>query len=206
MKADDFGNFTGNWQLVKAALFPFRDHSEKQISAWIDELEDIQRVIRYSVDGKDYLHIPNFGQRLRTMSGKYPQPADICPRGADNQPPETKEKGNEGEGKVKPLPKVSDDYYQSQTEAFDTLKFNDKYIEECQITLSGRGWRTVEPLDIIACLKQFLNGKADLNTTKKNVDQHFKNWIQSAKLLDLQTYSQVFKTSLNGTGSARQTA
>lgn len=204
MKADDFGNFTGNWQLIKAALFPFRDHSEKQISEWIDELETIQRVLRYSVDGKDYLHIPNFGQRLRTMSGKYPQPADICPRVADNTPPETK--GNEGEGKVKPLAKVSEDYYQSQPEAFESMKLDDQYIEDCTRTLTGRGWRAAEPIDLVACLKQFLSGKADLTTSKQNVRQHFKNWIIREKLENLQTYSQVFKTSLNGTGSARQTA
>jgi len=202
MKADDFGNYTGNWQLIKAALFPFRNHNSVEIAVWINECEAIGIVRRYKVDGKDYLHIPNFGQRLRTMSGKYPQPADICPHVADNPPPETK--GNEGEGEGKPRSKVSDEYYQSQPEAFESMKLDDQYIEDCILTLSGRGWRTVEPLDVIAALKQFLNGKADLTTSKKNVQQHFKNWIIREKLENLQTYSQVFKTSLNGTGSARQ--
>lgn len=102
--------------------------------------------------------------------------------------------------------RISDDYYQSQSEAFESIKLDDQYIEDCTRTLTGRGWMAAEPLDIIAALKQFLNGKADLSTSKQNVRQHFKNWIIREKLENLQTYSQVFKTSLNGTGSARQTA
>lgn len=206
MKADDFGNYTANWQLVKAALFPFRPIDQDQIDEWIDECQAVGILKRYSVDGKFYLHIPNFGQRLRTMSGKYPQPADSCqqpavncPQYADNPPPETK--GNEGEEKVKAS--LKDDYYQTPSEAFDTIKLNDLYIEQSQRILSGRGWKSVTPLDVIACLKQFFNGKADLETPKKNVDQHFKNWLQREKLENLQTLSTVFKSSLNGTGSAR---
>jgi len=108
------------------------------------------------------------------------------------------------EDERKPAQKFSsEDYYSSRAEAFEAIKLNDQFIEESTRTLSGRGWRTVEPLDVIASLKQFLNGKADLNTTKKNIQQHFKNWIIREKLENLQTYSQVFKTSLNGTGSAR---
>lgn len=102
--------------------------------------------------------------------------------------------------------RISDDYYQSQPEAFESMKLDDQYIEDCTRTLTGRGWRAAEPIDLVACLKQFLSGKADLTTSKQNVRQHFKNWIIREKLENLQTYSQVFKTSLNGTGSARQTA
>ena len=199
MKADDFGNYTGNWKLILAALFPFRSHNEAQIEVWIDELEAIGVVKRYSVDGKKYLHIPNFGQRLRTMSGKYPQPADKCPHSADNARPE--ENRNEVEKKLKGMIKQfsSDDYFESKEKAFEEIRDNQKYIEEdCVMILSGRGWKAVTPLDVIGLLKNFLNGKAKLENPKSEVRQHFKNWIGSGqtKLENLITLAEVFKKSL----------
>lgn len=198
MKADDFGNYTGNFKLILAALFPFRSHSEDQIDSWIDELEAIRVVRRYTVDGKNYLHIPNFGQRLRTMSGKYPQPADNCPQSADIARPEGKR--NEVEEKVKGIPqKIFDEIYESKEKAFAEIRDSQKYIEEdCVRILTGRGWKAVTPLDVIGLLKNFLNGKAKMEEPKKEVRQHFKNWIGSGntKLENLQTLSEVFKKSL----------
>lgn len=201
MKADDFGNYTGNWKLILAALFPFRSHNEDQIDVWIDECEAIGVVKRYSIEGKNYLHIPNFGQRLRTMSGKYPQPADKCPQPADIARPE--EKRNEVETKVKGTikPFDSQDFYESVDKAFEDIRDNQIFIErDCINILSGRGWQSVTHLEIIGLLKNFLSGKADLNKPKSDIRQHFKNWIASGntKLENLQTLSAIFKKSING--------
>lgn len=74
MKADDHGCFYGNPKLIKAALFPLRPYSEKQIKQWRDEIVKAGIVQMYVVDGKTYLKILNFNQRLRLMQSKFPQP------------------------------------------------------------------------------------------------------------------------------------
>jgi hypothetical protein len=112
MKADDFGNYTGNWKLVKAALFPLRSHNEAQIEVWIDECVNAGIVKKYSVDCKDYLNIPNFGQRLRAMKSQYPGQSNDGHL-SDKGRPETKRNETEIE---------------SETEASRTLGSGKYYI------------------------------------------------------------------------------
>lgn len=102
MKADDFGCFHGNIQLVKAALFPLRLNSvrDADIARWITECEKSGLVAIYGVDNKSYLVIVNFNQRLRSMKRRFPPPPDSNPptNGSDsrtndsNPPPETETK------------------------------------------------------------------------------------------------------------------
>lgn len=72
MKADDFGNYTANIKLLKAALFPLKDYSDALIDEWIRECVEAKIVLKYTIEGKDYINIPNFGQRLRAMKSQYP--------------------------------------------------------------------------------------------------------------------------------------
>ena len=97
MKADDYGCFYGNPKIIISQLYPLRNITEEQIFEWIKELESNGVVQHYKIDGKPYVKIHNFGQRLRTMKSKFPQPADNCPQPADACPPE--EKRNEVETK-----------------------------------------------------------------------------------------------------------
>lgn len=97
MKADDYGCFYGNTMILNSQLYPLKPQSEEDLSSYINELVANNIVITYEVDQKQYIKILNFGQRLRTMKSRFPQPADICPPPADNAPPETKR--NEGETK-----------------------------------------------------------------------------------------------------------
>jgi len=72
MKADDYGNYTANTKLLKAALFPLREHNDAQIEVWVDECLEAGVVKKYNVSGKVFLNIPNFGQRLRAMKSQFP--------------------------------------------------------------------------------------------------------------------------------------
>jgi len=76
MKADDFGNYPANPRLLKSALYPLREVSTKQVEGWLKECLTVKIVRKYHVDGKDYLTIPNFDQRLRAKRSKYPLPPD----------------------------------------------------------------------------------------------------------------------------------
>lgn len=76
MKADDFGKFHGHPTLLKSALFPLKVDkiTDKQMDVWMDELKKVDLIIRYEVNGKKYLKINDFGQRLRLMQSKFPDP------------------------------------------------------------------------------------------------------------------------------------
>lgn len=85
-KADDYGKFHANPKLLKANLFPLKDKiTEKLIVGWLAECHKNGLIIKYSVNGRDFLQIIRFGQRLRKMNSKFPDPETIIE--TDNQTP-----------------------------------------------------------------------------------------------------------------------
>lgn len=109
MKADDYGCFYGNYKLLKSALYPLRDILDSELNDCILQCEKNELIYLYVVDNKDYIRINNFGQRLRIMKSKFPQPNDSIPltddsnmRTLDSNPPlETKRNEVETETETK---------------------------------------------------------------------------------------------------------
>jgi len=180
MKADDFGCYYGNPKLLKAALFPLKDYNFNKIIVFRDECQYAGLIQVYVIDGKEYVQIVNFGQRLRQMNSKFPQPADNPLTVDSNRPPETKR--NEVEEKVKTPRKFSDDFYQSKEQALEELKTDDLYIDECHRLITGKGWRVATKVNLMQILVVFLLGKADLTSEKSDIKKHFKNWLIREKL------------------------
>ena len=83
MKADDFGRFYGNPKILKSLLFPLKDDglTTYAIQGYIEECESEGIIQVYTAEGKEYVVINEFGQRMRSMKSKFPEPPD----------PETKE-------------------------------------------------------------------------------------------------------------------
>lgn len=94
MKADDFGCYYGNPKLLNSALFPLKDYDQMAVVKWRDECAKANIIIIYEVEGKQYVKIVDFGQRLRLMKSKFPQPEDgrqtVVSQSSDNGRPETK--------------------------------------------------------------------------------------------------------------------
>ncbi len=97
MKADDYGSFYANPKLIRSALFPLKPYKDKQIQTWIEECLAAKLLISYDVEGKSYIRIENFGQRLRNMRNTFPQPDGDPLTTRGNSRPETKQKRNETE-------------------------------------------------------------------------------------------------------------
>lgn len=76
MKADDYGSFYANPKLLKAALFPLKEVSWQQIGAWVFECIEVGLIFPYEVEGKEYIRIINFKQRLRQMKNFFPHPIE----------------------------------------------------------------------------------------------------------------------------------
>lgn len=129
MKADDYGCYYGNLKLIKSALYPLKDILESDILNLIKECEDAGLIICYVVDNKDYIKIINFGQRLRLMKSKFPQPNDSELLTNDSiKPPETKRNEVETETKRNEV-KLGEIFYE---------KFFDKDLELPYIVKDGR--------------------------------------------------------------------
>lgn len=74
MKADDYGRFHADPRLIKAACFPLSDIVTSQVEKWLVELASVKLVFRYSAEGREYLAVVNFSQRLKDSVPKFPPP------------------------------------------------------------------------------------------------------------------------------------
>jgi hypothetical protein len=88
--ADDYGRYEARPSLLRASLYPLKlDRvSEPDVVKWMGECSEAGLVRVYTVNGREYVEILKFGQRLRAMKSRYPAPdgnrehspssADIC--------------------------------------------------------------------------------------------------------------------------------
>ncbi len=76
MKADDYGCFHALPSLVRSFCFPLRENMRNsEVSRGIDELRAAGLIAVYAGgDGKPYLQILNFGQRLKQSRHRFPEP------------------------------------------------------------------------------------------------------------------------------------
>lgn len=103
MKADDFGYYSANVKILKSDLYPLRENMRSsEITPLLKECQECDLLGTYTVAGKEYLLIKDFGQRLRTMQSKFPKPTDdwlrafyengsVPPSNDSSTPPETEE-------------------------------------------------------------------------------------------------------------------
>jgi hypothetical protein len=77
MKVDDYGCFYGDPRILRANLFPLLQNGvrEADISRWMAECQKAGLIRLYESDeGKHYLQICDFRQRLDRAKAKFPKP------------------------------------------------------------------------------------------------------------------------------------
>ncbi len=81
---DDYGRFSANLTLLRASCYPLKLDSVKEdsIKKHLAEAEGAGLIVLYTVAGKAYLEMQDFGQRVQSKS-KFPEP----PEGIDEIPP-----------------------------------------------------------------------------------------------------------------------
>src|SRR5688572_17028822 len=89
MKADDFGCYYGNPKILGSTLYPLKNISDDRIIKLRNECAKSGVIQVYRVYGKEYICIPNFGQRLRAMNRKFPEPPETTLRTDDGQMTDT---------------------------------------------------------------------------------------------------------------------
>lgn len=176
MKADDYGCFHANPKLIKAALFPLKNTRETEVTAWLTECYNAGLIAFYTANEKKYLVIRNFGQRLRTMNRKFPEPPpeknpekpvdSNPPPPVDNPPPETKRN-------------------EEETETRNRIELEGKILE----IKNSRIWIEQTAMhfkkstsDVVILLNTFLdelNLKDDLSKSIKEIKNHFINALKN---------------------------
>lgn len=75
--ADDYGRFSANLTLLRSSCYPLKIDSVKEdsIKKHLAEAADAGLIVLFTVDGKAYLEIQDFGQRVQSKS-KYPEPPE----------------------------------------------------------------------------------------------------------------------------------
>lgn len=73
---DDYGRFPAHPSLLRAACYPLRlnDVSDRDVEKWLAECADKALVKVYEVEGKRYLEVARFSQRVRADKSKCPDP------------------------------------------------------------------------------------------------------------------------------------
>lgn len=105
MKVDDYGCFYADTRLLKANLYPLLLDSirEADLLRWLAECQKAGLIVLYENEGKKYLQIIDFRQRLDKARSKYPLPKPTDFREVGNEFPaetevETKLEGEEETG------------------------------------------------------------------------------------------------------------
>ena len=76
LRADDYGRYHANPVLLRSNLFPLReDVRSTDIPRWLAACEKAGLLRCYSADGKAFLEIPKFEQRMRAAVSKFPPPS-----------------------------------------------------------------------------------------------------------------------------------
>ena len=76
VSVDDYGNFDARAKIIRAAVFPLKDVSLKDIETALDALEKQGMLQFYTVNGRRYIHLTGWTrfQRLRNSKHKFPAP------------------------------------------------------------------------------------------------------------------------------------
>lgn len=95
-KADDYGRYHANDKILRASLFPLQlDRvSLPNITEWLKECQSVGLITVYTVEGKQYVEIHNFGQRLRQKREKWPRPPILKNDNTENKGFESKPVSN----------------------------------------------------------------------------------------------------------------
>lgn len=88
--ADDYGRYDGRKSMLRAALYPLQLEkvSDSDIGKWRLETAKAGLVRVYAVEGKEYVQIEKFDQRIQGRP-KYPAPVDDVPRSTGDPPKPT---------------------------------------------------------------------------------------------------------------------
>ena len=129
--ADDYGHLDARTTFLRSHCYPVMNVTTEKVSRMLENLLSAALITKYSFEGKDYIEIVNFGQRLRTMRYKYPCPQSAAACG--NPPPESESEVEveveveDKKGKIQPDKPVADNRHQAFIVLFSNYWKNSRH-------------------------------------------------------------------------------
>lgn len=200
MKADDFGSYYANPKLLKAALFPLKEEvTYKKIGVWVFECIEAGLIFPYEADGREYIRIVEFGQRLQNMRNAHPHPpkATSPEITVDNGKSPSEEKRNEterepaaaslsvnGSSKVPHGPIYDpENFYTNGQQAFEHVQQDEIAVENLLRVVRRSGYPGCDEITLMKAVRHFYTAeeaKPDFtNRPRDELKKHLVNWIRT---------------------------
>lgn len=178
--ADALGNCEATTTAIGDAMG--RPVDESTAAKWLSELSDVDIIRTYNDDGKRYVHIPRFRQRLRYPKGKHPRPP------ANLECIEIRELAE----KVRPQSDLSQTTVRPQS---DEVKRSEEKRREKRGTRIPDDWKPDPTLiawataarkdlnipEVVERFRDYWLAKAGKDAAKMRWDLTFKTWVKNEK-------------------------
>lgn len=196
MKADDYGSFHANPKLLKAALFPLKEEvTMQQIGAWVFECTEAGLLFPYEAEGKEFIRIVDFGQRMRQKKSAFPHPDNSPQVAADGGELRVEEKRREIEIEIEgnsesisvkknvPHGRFEIDSYPNGKAAFEEIQNDDQMVERLLRVVRNEGYAACTEVTVMKAVKRFIaaeEAKPDFtNRPRDDLKKHLVNWIRT---------------------------
>lgn len=195
MKADDYGSYHANPKLLRSALFPLREVTLQQIGAWVFECIEVGLIFSYEADGKEFIRINEFGQRLRSKTNVFPHPADNAltsgGQPAANMRLEEKRREVEIEGELADAllsvnvsrGRFEVDSYPDGKTAFEEIQTDEQMVERLMRVVRNEGYVACDELTVMKAVRRFITAEeAKPDFTKRprdDIKKHLVNWLRT---------------------------
>lgn len=208
MKADDYGNFHANSKMIKSLCFPLKETIRlSDIDRWLVTLEATGLIRKYEAKGTQFLHIINFGQRLRQKKSVFPpfdNTSSGCPPLVSDPPAigglKRREVETEEEEKGKPRHENAFVVYNAEEEILKNP------IELERICMSA-GSDIDKAKKILRKYHLYLEENEKYPKGKKSVFAGFEKWLlNEKKFTNGRTYQQPLGSSKPGTADDQNAA
>lgn len=167
---DDYGNYDGRIDVLRADAYKLKLNqvSTADVSSWLQLCEHAGLIRCYEVENKSYIHLLDFGQKLKRFKRKFPASPD--------EPPE--EKRREGELEIEKEENIPAQAREHPLQIF-VKKFKNVSKIKDQLTFEECERLCAEfPKQKIADVLEAMENKKDLTKKYVSVNLTLRNWLK----------------------------
>ena len=179
--ADDYGRYDGRVSVLRSMLYPLKidQVSTSRVQAWLEETVKVGAVRLYEVEGKPFVEVLRFKQRIRSDS-KWPSPTNALPTTSTHTTTTTHTSAGDG----RPLTPVS----KVLTTDGRFEEFWKLYPKKAGKGHARKAWQKLSPSNrlqeqILLSLKQQL-GQPDWKKLNGQYIPHPATWLNGERWLD----------------------
>lgn len=178
---DDYGRYDGRAAILRAVLYPLKIDrvSDRDVETWMREVAETGLLKVYTVDGKRFLEIAKFDQRLRALKSKWPPPpssAGECQHAHAN----ATESETETESSTDTEETTSAEPLRDSTPAVITIPLVDKTehpVTQAQVDDWTAAYPAVDVPQKLREIRQWNIANPTRRKTRKGILRHITDWL-----------------------------